>query len=246
MAVGRRTRRALVWSLVVVALTGATTGCGEQTSSAAPGAAETHDATTLLPALLAAAEEQGTVHGAAGADGVRIEGDVVVGSAQPEADVTMTVTLDEADPWSVRMVRHDGWVYLRGPDEDGFERLSPDDERLAGAAAGRMHEDVDPVEALSRMQAGLVGVEHVGAAEVEGEPVTHYRLTVDHSGDDVTASGLGTEAEGVVYDVLVDVSGLLRRFTWTTPGGNAVTHDFTGWGEPVAITAPPEDQVRTD
>lgn len=232
-------------SLVVVALVGAA-GCGEQASSAAPEVAETHDATTLLPALLAAAEEQGTVHGAAGADGVLIEGDVVVGSEQPEADVTMTVTLDEADPWSVRMVRHDGWVYLSGPDEDGFERMSPDDERLAGAAAGRMHEDVDPVEALRRMQAGLTEVEHVGAAEVGGEPVTHYRLTVDHTGADVTASGLGMPAEGVVYDVLVDASGLLRRFTWTTPGGNAVTHDFTGWGEPVAITAPPADRVRTD
>lgn len=242
MAVGRRTRRAMVGFVLALALAGAA-GCGEQTSAAAPEAATTHDLATLMPALVAAAEEQGTVHGAAEADGVLIEGDVLVGSDPPEADVTMTVTLDEADPWSVRMVRHDGWVYLSGPDTDGYQRLAPDDERLSGAAAARMHEDVDPLRALLRMEDGLTGVEHVGAAEVDGEPLGHYRLTVDHTGEDVTAGGLAAAAEGVVYDVLVDGSDLLRRFTWTTPRGNRVTHDFTGWGDPVEITAPPADQV---
>lgn len=245
MAVGRRTRRAAVLTVLAVVLAGGA-GCGEQSSSAAPEASATHDATTLLPALITAAEEQGTVHGAAEAEGVSIEGDVLVGSEPPEADVTMTVTIDEADPWSVRMIRHDGWVYLSGPDEDGFQRMPPDDERLTGAAAGRMHEDVDPVEALGRMQAALTAVEHLGAAEIDGSPVEHYRLTVDHTGEDVTASGLATAAEGVVYDVYADGSDLLRRFSWSTPRGNEVTHDFTGWGDPVEITAPPAEQVRAD
>lgn len=245
MAVGRRTRGSVLTAVLAVVLAGVS-GCGEQSSSAAPEAITTHDATTLLPALVAAAEEQGTVHGTAEAEGALIEGDVLVGSEPPEADVTMTVTIDEADPWSVRMVRHGEWVYLSGPDGAGFERMAPDDERLTGAAAGRMHEDVDPVEALARMQAGLTDVEHVGAAEIDGTPVEHYRLTVDHSGEDATASGLAMAAEGVVYDVYADGSDLLRRFTWSTPRGNEVTHDFTGWGDPVEVAAPPADQVRTD
>lgn len=245
MAVGRRTGRAAVLTVLTVVVAGVA-GCGKQSSSAATDAGATHDATTLLPALITAAEEQGTVHGSAEAEGVGIEGDVLVGSEPPEADVTMTVTIDEAHPWSVRMIRHGGWVYLSGPDEDGFQRMSPDDPRLTGAAAGRMHEDVDPVEALGRMQAGLTAVDHVGSAEIDGTPVAHYRLTVDHDGEDVTASGLAMAAEGVVYDVYADGSDLLRRFTWTTPRGNEVTHDFTGWGDPVKITAPPAGQVRSD
>ncbi len=245
MAVGRRTRGALVWSVVAVVLAGAA-ACGERPPSATPEASAPHDATTLLATLVAAAEEHGTVHGAAAADGVRIEGDVVVGADPPEADVTMTAEMDEAHPWSVRMVRHDGWVYLSGPDDDRFRQMAPDDERLAGAAAGRMHEDVDPVEALRRMQAGLTGVEHVGAAEVEGDPVEHYRVRVEHTGEDVTGGGLAMAAEEVEYDVFVDVSGSLRRFAWTTPHGNEVTHDFTGWGAPVEIAAPPQEQLRRD
>lgn len=245
MSVARRTHRTVV-ALAAVVLAAVATGCGEQTSTAVAGGSTTYDAATLVPALVDAAERQGTVHGTAEAEGARIEGDVVIGADPAEADVTMTVTIDEANPWSVRMVRHGGWVYLSGPDGDGFRRMAPDDERLGDAAAARMHQDVDPVEALRRMEAGLTAVEHMGAAEVDGHQVQHYRLTVDHTGEDVTASGLAMAADGVVYDLYVDEAGLLRRFTWSTPRGNTVTHDFTGWGEPVEITAPPAGQVETD
>lgn len=243
MVAGRRSPRAVGWCLLVVVLASGA-ACGEQSSSATPDPTATrsvsarHDATTLLPALINAAGEQSTVHGAARAEGVVIEGDVLVGSEPPEADVTMTVTMDEAHPWSVRMVRHDAWVYLIGPDEGGYQRMPPDDERLTGAAAGRMHEEVDPVAALRRMQEGLTAVEYVGSTEIEEQRVEHYRLTVDHTGEDVTVSGLGKTAEDVVYDVYADDSDLLRRFTWSTPRGNEVTHDFTGWSEPVEIVAP--------
>jgi len=116
------------------------------------------------------------VHGAVEADGLLIEGYVLVGSEPPEADVSMTVTIDEPDPG-----RSDGpprRVGLLGVPTRSLPQMAPDDERLAGAAVGGC--------TRRRPRRGADGcgrradrVEHVGARD-EG-PGRALRLTVDHT-----------------------------------------------------------------
>ena len=119
---------------------------------------------------------------------------------------------------------------------------------------------MEPQQMLKEVQAVTGGLTVVGHETIDGVDTTHYHGTVDPA-KIIAKEGGGADMAGHVgtipIDIWVDGQGrLVRQQTsvsglqglsdsGSTPTGDVVvTIDFTDLGGPVAITAPPADQVQ--
>lgn len=228
----------------------AESGSGEDSSASSEESAEPeiHDKETLLPALRAAFEDEASsrvqVTMTGGAE-ISIDGRSVVSedSADSEMEMSMEVQGQQID---MRMV--DGLIYISGApmtEQGKWFEIDPSDakdpmaEQFAGLAeAGDLNSTFDAFEA------GLRDVKHVGAEEIDGEPVEHYVLTID-----AAAAG---EVQGVPmqpgmpeqleYDLYLTEDDLMRRVEFDL-GGVAAVIDATEWGEEVDVEAPAKSDI---
>ncbi len=100
-------------------------------------------------------------------------------------------------------------------------------------------------------------VNKVGTAQVGGVATTHYHGTysmqealakLDATQRDQAQKGLAQSGlDKMVFDVWVDGEQLPRKIKMTTPAGSklkmSTTMTYSGFNEPVSISAPPESQV---
>lgn len=142
------------------------------------------------------------------------------------------------------------WVKL---DPNGSDPLS---KAMAGSLQ-TAQQDVDPSAMLNKIKsAGTITA--TSQDTVNGQPATHYTITVDPKKLTTNVAGLGTDANmlpsSMTMDYWVNSDNLPVKFTTAasvpSPTGGApiqvnVTGNFTDWGQPVNITAPPADQVGT-
>ncbi|MDQ2796662.1 MAG: hypothetical protein M3Y06_05805 [Actinomycetota bacterium] len=102
---------------------------------------------------------------------------------------------------------------------------------------------------LAPVAGAATDVRDLGPAMTSGIPTTHYRITVDPTRlpADVTANGgLGTAS--IPADLYVDESGrpIKIRVALSVVGSPTdATIEFSKFGAPVTITAPPADQIAT-
>lgn len=140
------------------------------------------------------------------------------------------------------------WVKL---DPNGNNPL---DKAMAGSLQ-TAQQDVDPSAMLNKIKSAgtITATSH---EQVNGENTTHYTITVDPKKLTTNVAGLGTDANmlpnSMTVDYWVNSDNLPVKFstaaTVQSPTGGApiqvnVTGNFTDWGQPVNITAPPADQV---
>lgn len=96
----------------------------------------------------------------------------------------------------------------------------------------------DPTEILTALRKQHASVERAGTAVVDGVRTTDYRVTGDVTrGKDTNAVQVGGDGTAHVF---VDADGLVRRLAL---GPDALTLDFTDFGLPVSLEAPPPSQV---
>lgn len=197
---------------------------------------------------------------------ITASGDLRFGSSVAER---MTMTMPGVG--DLRMLLVDGRVYVRLPDglagalgsakpwsAVDVTGSNPLAESLGSetSAAGQ----ADPTRLVQQI-ARAGAITRVTAESLAGTPTTHYAITVDVAELAATA---GTESQRAAlseldvrtmpFDLWVDGDGLPARIVsqlaYADPisdGSEKVdlTADYTRWGEPVAITAPPADQVGT-
>lgn len=101
----------------------------------------------------------------------------------------------------------------------------------------------DPGAVVSNLTKGMTSFKYVGATEIDGTPVEQYQLTLTAAamGQGVGSADLGANAP-VTEAVYLNKDNTLRRLIVMTPLGN-VTVDFTDWGKPLGITAPPASDI---
>ncbi|HEX5119470.1 MAG TPA: hypothetical protein VFW65_30135 [Pseudonocardiaceae bacterium] len=116
----------------------------------------------------------------------------------------------------------------------------------------------DPTKLLQQIAAGTIT--KVTHGTVNGVAATHYTITVDVA--KMVAAQSGDQAEeqalqqlgvtSVPFDIWVDSNDLPLRIVthvaYAEPGTNqseqvTITINYTDWGKPVTISAPPADQV---
>lgn len=199
---------------------------------------------------------------AAGQD-ITGEGDLKFGSA--DAAMTMDIGTPEGD---ISMVFVDGVLYMKLPQEPEpgkpWVKIDPNSDNAAAKSLGALNEQLsknaDPRAVLKEFEKSG----EITATEKEtldGKETTHYTITVDvqkmadnqtdpaqkKAMQDIIAAGM----KDFPVEVWVDEEDLPVRFALQTPtpdgqGGMTtvkVQVDYSDWGKPVTVEAPPADQT---
>jgi hypothetical protein len=205
--------------------------------------------------------------GGAGGMDIKGEGDMQLGGDNP----AISMDMDAGGTGQMSMVLLDGVLYMKLPaglvpgDKpwikiDSTDKSNPMAQAL-GSVTDQMRQNADPREALEQFKdAGTI--ESSEQAELNGEDTTHYKIKVDvqklaenqkdatlkQAMQDAIKSGL----KDFPVDLWVNGDGLPARLSIEMPtadptSGKAipvkVQVDYTKWGDPVDIQAPPADQV---
>ncbi|MCT2586270.1 LppX_LprAFG lipoprotein [Actinophytocola gossypii] len=247
--------------------------CGEQgggDEAASNNSGGNEQAATNLAALAQSigdsTEQTNTAHLEMTADaaGMKLtgEGDLEVGADQASMDMTMSTPSGE-----MSVVFTDGVLYVRTPQEvepgKSWLRIDQEgDDPLSKALATmteQMRQNADPRRTLEQFQdAGTITAQEEGV-EVNGERTTHYRIIVDvqkvaeQQQDPMVRKALRQAGlKDFPIELWVDEEDLPVRMKVDMPladpaSGKAakasIQLDYTDWGEPVEITAPPAGQV---
>lgn len=198
----------------------------------------------------------------AGDDKVEIEGDIKFGSD----DVAMELAMSHPGLGDVSVVLVDGLMYVRtGKElEPGKPWLKVDptaDDTISKSLRGMVEEmskNADPratVETLKNAGTLTAEVE----AELNGERTTRYTILADfekmaaEQNDPELATALDTlGAKEFPVELWINGNGLPVRMKMEPPMTDpntgkpveaVIQADYTKWGEPVEIDAPPADQV---
>ncbi len=269
-----RIRQALATAAVLAAATGSLTACNDaDTATKDPGAASSASASEsasddpteaaddpgstddgghldkdgLVEAITEGQRKAGSAHIAMKmSGGISAEGDVDYQGSSPEMQMSMKLPQMGAGTMEMRFV--DGIVYMTMPQvtpRGKFLKIDPNDKsNPMSKNFGSLTEQMDPLNSIKGMRAGVQDVEFVGAEEVAGDPVDHYRVTVD-TAKMMEATGQKTVPgmpETLTYDMWLDDKDLLRRMQFDLSG---VKMDMlmSRWGEPVEVQAPPADAI---
>jgi hypothetical protein len=232
-------------------------GGGEQAST---------DLAALTQQIGDSTEETNTAHleMTADASGMKLtgEGDMEMGADKASMDMTMTTPSGE-----MSVVLLDGVLYVQTPqpvqpgkswvriDQEGNDPIS----RALGTMTAQMRENADPRRTLEQFQeAGTITSQEEGV-EVNGEQTTHYQITVDvqklaeqQQDPRIKKALQQANLQDFPVELWVNEQDLPVRMKVDMPMTDAasgkaakasVRMDYTNWGEPVEITAPPANQV---
>lgn len=203
----------------------------------------------------------------ADAAGQQLTGEGNLRMAADDAAMSMDMTTPQG---AMSMVLLDNVFYIKLPQElepgkswlkiDANDKSNPMAQALGGMTE-QMSKNADPRATLEQFEkAGeITDTEEV---ELDGKQTTHYTITVDveklaaNQEDPTMKSAMDQAIKGGLKDFPVDVwigeDDLPVRFTMDMPTPNPATGktasvkmqiDYTDWGKPVDITAPPADEI---
>jgi hypothetical protein len=204
-----------------------------------------------------------TMSGNFGGEEMQGEGDVSFDASNPAMSIDMKMTSGD-----VSMVLVDQVVYIKaaGQEIDGKPWLKIDTNsnnplaKVFATMSDQMSKNADPRTALEQFtEAGTVT--DTRTEELDGKQTTHYTITVDveklaaAQTDPTQKAGLDAAIKAGMKDFPVelwlDEEDLPVRVSFDMPapdgkGGTATAKmqmDYTDWGKPIDIAAPPADQV---
>jgi LppX_LprAFG lipoprotein len=245
--------------------------CGEKDGGANNNSGGSEEAATNLVALAQQVKdstaETSTAHMVFTADaaGQKIDGEGDLKVGPDDAAMTMTMATPEGDMGFVFL---DGVMYLQIPGQEiepgkTWIKIEPGgDDPMAQALGGlseEMRKNADPRQALEQFKNSGTITSQEENVELNGEQTTHYEITVDvdkaaqEQNDPAIKKAL--ESVGLKefpVELWVNDEGLPVRITIDMPMSDpstgkaieaSVQVDYSKWGEPVEIAAPPADQV---
>ncbi|MGI8851238.1 MAG: hypothetical protein ACR2KC_06225 [Acidimicrobiales bacterium] len=192
--------------------------------------------------------------------------------AAKRGSIKLTVGIPSAGQVSINEVLANGVAYIQLPQQlqgavGGKKWIGLSTSDFTGGASSS---GVDPSQALSLLESHAQDVTKVGPENVDGVSTTHYRAQLDPRQVVANASPAvqrllereGTSLNGhlIPVDLWVDAQGRARRISETVtltqaPGGQStlpaslypittmLTLDFSNFGTPVNVSAPPASEV---
>ncbi|QYJ03998.1 hypothetical protein KUV85_17000 [Nocardioides panacisoli] len=227
-----RTRLTLPLLIAVLALS----GCGAVSSQrAANSTYETLDADSFASALADAMAPEGSVRVSGHLAGDTMHGAYRFGDAETGA-IRMSISGEE--PFEMIVV--DRTLYSRDFRETAWSRYSPHVfDQVLGSVGG-----LTPTAMTSVLEDGAEQVDHLGWEHTNGRVLHRYRVEVAR---EVIADRSGLRVDEVpdlTYWYWLDRSDLMHKMTAEVESQQLLEIDYHGWGEPVAIKAPPAEKVR--
>jgi hypothetical protein len=216
-------------------------------------------------------DQSSTAHmkftGDAGQMKITGEGDMRLGGGEP----AMSMDMDTGQTGQMSMVLLDGVLYMKLPAElsqgdkpwikiDSKDKTNPVAQALS-SVVDQMRQNADPRASLEQFEkAGTI--DSTSKEELNGEQTTHYKITVDvqkladTQTDPTLKQAMETAIKSGLKDFPVEVwvngENLPLRTKVQMPTADPtsgksvpvnVQVDYSKWGEPVDIQAPPADQV---
>ncbi|HEX5404459.1 MAG TPA: hypothetical protein VFX16_19405 [Pseudonocardiaceae bacterium] len=234
-------------------------------SSSHTGTTTVHSVADLGAAVRHGATAKNSVHvrmrmTVPGAGAITASGDMKFAGAK----TAISLTMNEPTMGNLRMVLLDGTLYMKlpaamaglvgGSDDKPWLKLAfGADNPITQALGANFTDELDPTKLLDQFKSAGT-ITKVTHETLNGQQTTHYAITVDVAklgGTDQSLSGL--TASTIPFDIWVNSDNLpvriVSKMGFASPGGSSqeavLTADYTNWGQPVTITAPPADQVGT-
>ena len=212
-------------------------------SPTTPGAAAHLSKVDFVSRVLASMRSRQSMHMTMSmGDTFHEQADMSYAGSGLEMQATMHVSGHRED---VRFVHGTMYLAMPGTTPPGkFLRVGRDNPML-GQLIGQL-EAMRPQDFVKTLQQGIRSVDDLGSTSIGGTPVTHYRVTVAATPKQrALARSLGAGAsvpKAVEEDIYVGRDDLIRRSVVDVSGQRMVI-DYTRWGEPVHISAPPASRV---
>lgn len=183
---------------------------------------------------------------AGGTGGLDASGQVDYTADPVAMQITSSNPLGQGD---LEIVLVDGVMYLNQGSLTNDKYVAYDLSDTANLPPGLsgLEGQLDPLAAFEDFGTALQEVTFEGQDEVGGEDLAHYVVRLDPA-EMESFQGMPTGAqlpEELEYDLYVDEEFRVRRLNLTMDGQPAIDLEVTlsEWGEPVDITAPPQDET---
>lgn len=200
------------------------------------------------------------------AAGQKLTGEGDLKMSADAAAMSMEMSTPEG---TMTMVLLDNIFYMKLPQElepgKPWLKIDPNDDnpiaKALGGTTDQLSKNADPRATLEQFEkAGEITATEED--EIDGKKTTHYTITVDvkklaaNQEDPTMKAAMDSAIESGLKDfpveVWIDEDDLPVRFTMDMPTPNPATGktesvamqiDYTDWGKPVDITAPPAGQI---
>ena len=182
--------------------------------------------------------------------GQAIEGEGAVDRSTTPPNVVMNMKSPALGGQAIELRLVDKVLYMNMGQMTNNKFVSYDlsDKNNLPPGMDQLTSTLNPLAAFDSLEEGVQSVVLVGDEEVNGEQLAHYKVTVDSSKLDQLKQ-LPTQADlpkTVTYDIWLDDQNRIRKITMSTDMDSAPMTsevEFSNWGEPVDIAAPPASEV---
>lgn len=180
---------------------------------------------------------------------IKAEGDVVSGDTPAEFAMAMTMDLGAVAGGQVMEMRLVDEVFYMGMGaltDNKFAKIDLSDEsNPLSKQYGDMMDQIDPSKHMESIKEAVKLFKEKGdAIEIDGIEAQPYELVIDTAKFGDVASGAGTEGvpNEIVMTMFIGTDNLPRRVT-TKFASQTIQMDYSKWGEPVTIEAPPASDI---
>ena len=184
----------------------------------------------------------------AGGQKVAAAGEVEVGSTAAETKAALKMDLGSTGSFEMRLISQNFYINLGPLTDNKYSKVDlTDKSNPISAQYSEIIDGLDPARQIEVFKDAMTSVKSKGkAVELDGVEAQPYEIVLDTSKIPSIAK-LGAEAGGsvpkeIVYTMFVGPDNLPRRLV-TDVVGSGVTVDYSKWGEPVDIKAPPKSEI---
>lgn len=175
-------------------------------------------------------------------------GEVVVGSTAAETRAALKMDMGSTGSFDMRLIDQNFYINLGPLTDNKYSKVDlTDKSNPISAQYSEIIDGLDPAKQIDVFKDAMTSVKSKGKAiELDGVKAQPYEIVLDTSKIPSIAK-LGAEAGGsipkeIVYTMFVGPDNLPRRLV-TDVAGSGVTVDYSKWGEPVDIKAPPKSEI---
>ena len=227
---------------------------GTKSASSSSSADKDLDAETFFTTLI---KEQGKARSAhttltvgLGGQTIKAEGDAEFGKTFADTSMSMDMDMGSAGPGTMKMVLVDGVFYMNlGQMTKGkYAKIDLTDETNPFAKQfSQLADQMDPAKQLEQFKKAVTSFEKKGEPkQLDGVEAQPYEIVLDTSKIDALSELPGGASANVpktiTYVMYLGPDNLLRRMTADVAGSKTQV-DFSKWGEPVDVEAPPASEV---
>jgi hypothetical protein len=183
-----------------------------------------------------------------GGQTVKATGDVAVGASATDTAVAMKMDLGSSMSLDVKMVDQVFYMNMGQLTANKYIKIDLTDQSNPLAKQyGQIVDQMDPAKQLEQFKDALKSFEKKGEPQtLDGVEAQPYVVTVDTSKikalADLPAASASQIPDTLVYTMFIGPDNLPRRIE-TELAGAKTTLNYSNWGEPVDIKAPPASEI---